>query len=110
VPGEAWGDESPWLAATASVLAGALPSLTLVAGGGEVTARDVCEGLRLGRPTLVLAGTGGTADALAAHLSGGGPPPFAMPPDMAKHVEVMDLSRAAQALPLLLRRRLGGRA
>ena len=107
VPGRDWGDESPWIAAAASVLAGDLPSLTLMAGGGEVTARDLAEGLRLGRPTLILAGTGGTADAFAAYLSGTGPCPFELPPRAAGLLDVMDLNRAAADLPTLVRRLLG---
>ena len=108
VPGEDWGDESPWLAAAASVLADGLPNLTLVAGGGAVTARDLHEGLRLGRPALVLAGTGGIADALTAHLRAGGPPPIDLPFDAARCIETMDLRLAARDLPHLLRRTLGG--
>ena len=108
VPGEHWGDESPWIAAAASVLADSLPNLTLVAGGGAVTARDLREGLRLGRPALVLAGTGGTADALAAHLRAGDPLPFDLPLEGMAGIEVMDLEKAAGELPPLLRRALGG--
>jgi hypothetical protein len=108
VPGQDWGDESPWLAAAAAVLAGGLPSLTLVAGGGAVTARDLLQGLRLGRPALVLAGTGGIADALAAHLRAGDPPPFDLPSGATGGIEVMDLERAVLDLPPLLRRALGG--
>jgi len=108
VPGEDWGDESPWIAAAASVLAGGLPNLTLVAGGGAVTARDLREGLRLGRPALVLAGTGGTADALAAHLRTGDPPPFDLPLEGVGGIEVIDLERAVLDLPSLLRRAMSG--
>jgi hypothetical protein len=108
VPGGAWGDESPWIAAAASALSGGLPNLTLVAGGGAVTARDLREGLRLGRPTLVLAGTGGIADDLAAHLRGGDPPPFELPSGAGGRIEVMDLERAVVDLPPLLRRSLSG--
>jgi len=78
-----------------------------MAGGGEVTARDLAEGLRLGRPTLILAGTGGTADAFAAYLSGTGPCPFELPPRAAGLLDVMDLNRAAADLPTLVRRLLG---
>lgn len=108
VPGEDWGDESPWIAAAASVLADGLPNLTLVAGGGAVTARDLREGLLLGRPALVLAGTGGTADALAAHLRTGDPPPFDLPLEGVAGIEVMDLERAVLDLPPLLRRAMTG--
>jgi hypothetical protein len=108
VPGTAWGDESPWLAAAASALAGRMPSLTLVAGGGAVTARDLREGLRVGRPALVLAGTGGIADSVAAQHRAGGPLPFDLPRHAAAEIEVMDLADAVAELPPLLLRVLGG--
>ncbi|HSQ07329.1 MAG TPA: hypothetical protein VLM84_06505 [Chromatiaceae bacterium] len=109
VPGTMWGDESPWIAAVASILAGDRPSLTLVVGGGEVTARDLREGLNLGRPALILAGTGGTADALAAGLRGGRAPTGNLSEGTDNLVEVMDLGQAALDLPPLLRQRLGWR-
>lgn len=108
VPGDAWGDESPWIAAAASALSRGLPNLTLVVGGGAVTARDLREGLRLGRPALVLAGTGGISDVLAAYLRGGGPLPFDLPLEWVGGIEVMDLELAVVDLPPLLRRSLSG--
>lgn len=107
VPGTAWGDESPWLAAAASALAGGLPSLTLVAGGGEVTALDLREGLCLGRPALVLAGSGGTADVVAAQLRSGAASPPGLRWQDAGRIQVMDLARAALDLPPLLLGLLG---
>ena len=70
VPGSVWGDESPWLAAVASAIAGEEPSATLVVNGGEITYADVDRSLAGGRPVLVLAGTGRTADAVAAAAAG----------------------------------------
>lgn len=75
VPGRRWGDESPWISATAGVLAGGRQSLTLVAAGGEVTRLDVSGGLAARRALLILAGSGGTADQLARWRRGGEPPP-----------------------------------
>ncbi|MGY1670311.1 hypothetical protein [Geodermatophilus sp. SYSU D00710] len=66
VPGSSWGDESPWLAAVASAVAGEEASATLVVNGGEITYTDVEQSLAAGRPVLVLAGTGRAADAIAA--------------------------------------------
>ncbi len=70
VPGSNWGDESPWLAQTATVLAGNAPSVTLAINGGEVTWQDVRCSVEARRTTLVLAGSGRTADKLAAGLRG----------------------------------------
>jgi hypothetical protein len=74
VPGCRWGDESPWISAAAEALADGMPTLTLVAAGGNVTGLDVTWSLRAGRPVGVIAGTGGTADRLADWGRGGDPP------------------------------------
>lgn len=68
VPGEEWGDESVWLAKVTTLLSGSCPSATLVINGGNVTWQDVVESVAAQRLTLVLAGSGRTADQLAAAL------------------------------------------
>jgi len=69
VPGKSWGEESPWLSDVASALSGTTSSVTLLTNGGEITYDDAARSLESGRPLLVLAGTGRTADAIvdAAH-------------------------------------------
>jgi hypothetical protein len=66
VPGDAWGDEIPWMNRVAGMLARDAPSVTLVAGGGGVTLLDVQASLGQGRAVLALTGSGGVADRLAA--------------------------------------------
>ena len=66
VPGSDWGDETPWLAGVATALAGPHASATLVVNGGEITWADAEASVAAGRPVVVLAGSGRTADALAA--------------------------------------------
>lgn len=68
VPGENWGDESPWIARIASVLSEGLKSITIVVNGGEITLRDISFSISERRPILVLSGTGRTADRVAAGL------------------------------------------
>jgi TRPM family ion channel/uncharacterized protein DUF4231 len=68
VPGSKWGEESPWLAAIASQLAGDTPSVTVVINGGEVTFDDAARSVEAGRPVLVVAGSGRAADTMAAAL------------------------------------------
>lgn len=68
VPGDCWGDEAPWIAAAAGVLAKGAPSLTLAAGGGRVTRLDLELSLQAGRRTLLLEGCGGATDDLARAL------------------------------------------
>ncbi len=70
VPGSNWGDESPWLSHTATVLSAELPSVTLVVNGGEITFQDVRYSVLADRPAIALDGTGRTADKLAAALRG----------------------------------------
>jgi hypothetical protein len=66
VPGSDWGDEAPWIAWTASCLAGAAPSLTVLVNGGTIAYTDATASLDSGRPLIVLAGSGRTADDIAA--------------------------------------------
>jgi hypothetical protein len=65
VPGRVWGAEAPWIAQVADVIAAKSPSVTVLANGGEIAFDDVSCSLERGRPVVVLAGTGRTADAIA---------------------------------------------
>jgi hypothetical protein len=64
-PGEDWGDEAPWLARVASVLAEGVPSVTVLVNGGRVAMEDVLLSVRGRRPVIVVAGSGRLADVLA---------------------------------------------
>jgi hypothetical protein len=70
VPGEHWGDEAPWIARVAGTIAAGLPSVTVLINGGEIAWTDAAESVAAGRPVLAVAGTGRTADALAAAAAG----------------------------------------
>lgn len=70
VPGDDWGDECPWLSLVATAIADGQPSLTLVVNGGQVTYDDIEHSFRAGRPVIILAGTGRTADTIAAAAHG----------------------------------------
>jgi hypothetical protein len=70
VPGDNWGDEAPWIARTATILAGAAPSITVLIGGGQIAYADVRHSVEAGRRIVVVAGSGGTADGLADALAG----------------------------------------
>lgn len=108
VPGDRWGDESPWIAAAATCLAAARPSVTLVAAGGAITRLDVREGLRAGRPLIALAGTGGVADQIAAwHRDGRAIPDLPLTTAQRTLIRVVDLKVAAERLPPCLTRALG---
>lgn len=65
VPGDDWGDESPWISAVADAIAGAARSATLLVNGGAISLNDADLSLAEGRPLLVLAGSGRAADDIA---------------------------------------------
>ncbi|MEU6584393.1 hypothetical protein [Nocardia sp. NPDC046763] len=65
VPGRLWGDESPWLSATATIIAEGSPSATLLINGGLITRDDARRSLSAGRVLIVLAGSGRLADSIA---------------------------------------------
>jgi hypothetical protein len=70
VPGKSWGDEVPWLAGVAEVLAGDAPSATVLVNGGEIAYADAAASVTAQRPVVAIEGTGRTADALAAACRG----------------------------------------
>jgi SLOG in TRPM, prokaryote len=70
VPGNRWGDESPWLAGVATELAVQSSSVTILVNGGEVTWRDARQNVQAGRTVIAIAGSGRTADMIAAGLRG----------------------------------------
>lgn len=70
VPGTQWGDESVYLARVATLLSSHYPSITLVINGGEITWRDVTESISARRRTLVVSGSGRTADRLTMAVQG----------------------------------------
>ena len=70
VPGSDWGDESPWISCVAVAVAAGAPSATVLMNGGEIAYEDVRRSVAAKRPVVVVAGTGRTADALAAALGG----------------------------------------
>jgi hypothetical protein len=70
VPGNDWGDESPWIVDVATVLTGGLPSVTVLINGGEITFMDALNSITAGRLVMAIAGSGRTADKLALALGG----------------------------------------
>ena len=65
VPGEQFGDESPWIVDTATLLSKDHPSVTILISGGEVSRKDIQLSLESGRHVIVLSRTGRLADELA---------------------------------------------
>lgn len=69
-PGSNWGNESEWIAAAASALAGSQPSVGIVINGGQITWNDVGLNIHYGRPVLIAEGSGRTADVIALTSTG----------------------------------------
>jgi hypothetical protein len=70
VPGDSWGDETPWLSAVAGEVARDQRSVTLMVNGGAIALNDAEESLAAGRPLIVLAGSGRSADEIAKARAG----------------------------------------
>jgi len=69
-PGNNWGDESEWIAASASVLSGSQPSITILINGGQIAWNDARLNIQYGHPVLIAEGTGRTADVIATTSTG----------------------------------------
>ena len=65
VPGSQFGDESPWIVDTATLLSKGHRSVTVLINGGEVSRKDIELSLENGRPVIALSRTGRLADELA---------------------------------------------
>ena len=65
VPGSQFGDESPWIVDTATILSTDQRSVTILINGGEVSRKDIQLSLENDRPVIALSRTGRLADELA---------------------------------------------
>ena len=92
VPGTEWGDEAQWISNVASVVSGSHPSVTVLINGGQVAYADAEGSLALGRPVVVLAGTGRTADAIAEARSGQGDDPRAIAIATSPLTSIVDIA------------------
>lgn len=70
VPGNDWGDESPWIADIATKLSGSNESITILINGGSVTWQDAYASVMAGREIAIIAGSGRTADVMVRGLQG----------------------------------------
>jgi hypothetical protein len=65
VPGSEFGDESPWIVDTATIVSKGHGSVTILINGGEVSRKDIDLSLEHGRPVLIISRTGYLADELS---------------------------------------------
>jgi hypothetical protein len=69
-PGSNWGDESEWIAASASALSGSQPTIAILINGGQIAWEDARLNIEYGRPVLIAEGSGRTADVIATTSTG----------------------------------------
>jgi len=69
-PGNNWGDEVEWIAASASALSGSQPSAAILINGGQIAWNDASLNIQYGRQVLIAEGTGRTADVIATTSTG----------------------------------------
>ena len=62
--GNDWGDETQLMFEAASAISGDAPTLVILAGGGQMAAKELRQLAPLHWPHLVITGTGGIADSL----------------------------------------------
>lgn len=101
VPGSSWGDESSWIAKIASAIADAA-SVTVLINGGEITWKDASQSVKADRSIIVIAGTGRTADILAAALYGSPADERAEPLVASGLVRAIDLEAGADTLAAII--------
>ena len=68
IPGNQWGDESTWMSEIATLLSEGQTSVFVLINGGGVTLQDAAANIAAGRSGVVIAGSGRTADLLAAAI------------------------------------------
>ncbi len=93
VPGNSWGDESSWISAVATHLSGVCGSAAVLTNGGEITWKDAAANTSVGRAVVVIAGSGRTADVIAAVAQGAAVDSRATQLLASNHVQVIDLDR-----------------
>lgn len=65
VPGNQFGDESPWIVDAATILSKGNHSVTILINGGEISRKDIQLSLEKGRPVIALSRTGRLADEIS---------------------------------------------
>lgn len=66
VPGDAWGSETSTIYQLVSELRNKVPAVALLAGGGDTTRNEALQAVRQNLSLIVIEGSGGLADEIAA--------------------------------------------
>jgi len=108
VDGHDWGDELPTMMRLTAVLAAQAPSVAVIAGGGDLTKRELAAHTQAGRDVIVLGGSGGLADEVAAAAAGrASGDPEVVEAVGSGRVTVLDLEAGPEQLADLIRSHLG---
>jgi hypothetical protein len=102
IPGQEWGDESPWLANIATELAGQSSSVTVWINGGEVTWKDAQANVDEDRTLIVIEGSGRAADLLASVAHGQSSDPRADLLLRSGHIQITNLKEIKSTLSPML--------
>lgn len=105
VPGDNWGDDSPWLPKVARTVSEGR-SATVLVNGGDIAWQDAEGSAEEGNPVVTVAGSGRTADALAAAVRGEREDPRAERLIASELVSVAELSAGPQQLTAAIERAL----
>ncbi len=100
IPGLNWGNESPWLANCAAILAAQSPSITILINGGKVSLSDLKLNLSVGQQTIIIAGSGRLADDIANTINGDNPADEPMIQDLTNSYYPTQLSVFELSKPL----------
>jgi SLOG in TRPM, prokaryote/Protein of unknown function (DUF4231) len=110
VDGHEWGDELSTIMRLAALLGAQAPSLAVIAGGGDVTRRELVAHTRAGRDVVVIRGSGGLADEVAAAAAGRASGDREVVEAVGSgHITVLGLEAGPGQLAELIRSRLGAR-
>jgi hypothetical protein len=106
-PGDEWGSEAPWLVNAARIIGANRPVVAVLVDGGPLALQEAMACAAQGWPLITLAGSGRTADVLAAYAGGSGDATLSAARRGSIHVVELGDGPAALADTLrpLLRRR-----
>jgi hypothetical protein len=108
IPGNKWGDESPWIAKASTTISTGRPSVTVLINGGSIARKDIANSVIAGREVIILRGSGRFADELAGALER---PVEAEGTRLQELIEkgdftIFDISNSVAGLEALIRQKL----
>lgn len=108
VEGAEWGEETAVMSALCRELSRGIPSLMVIANGGNILRNEVLNNVRQGREVLVITGSGRFADELAAVVRGEAQPANPAVAEIVRdgRITLFDLKQSPTELGEVVRQRL----